>query len=267
MEGKEIIKGKIFDSLNIKFPGEVELTKLKESLDEAVAKKIDLTNLFNKQGYSILHFLSHSHSGNFEVAEFIVSYALNNDISSFDNSNNNDNESKLRQRRRDLKTWLNRRTPDNNMFTCLIYAAYNGKIGICSLWIKHGADINITNLQKVSVMHIAAQGDLPVSLVYFLETKGVDIDIIDRQSRTPLHYAANFGSETAACYLVAYGAYIDAKDCDGNTPLHLSISNYERYASLDCIKKLLLNGADRFVMNRNGETPLDVLMGIKGNVD
>ena len=71
----------------------------------------------------------------------------------------------------------------------------------------------------------------------------MEIDCVDYNNQTALHYAAKFGNSTVAHYLISFGAYVNARDKDGETPLHLAVKNYEQYPSLDCIKKLLLTGA------------------------
>ena len=47
------------------------------------------------------------------------------------------------------------------------------------LLIKYGADIHQTNKMGMNVLHVAAQGDQPVSLAYFIE-KGIDVDTMDK---------------------------------------------------------------------------------------
>jgi ankyrin repeat protein len=56
---------------------------------------------------------------------------------------------------------------------------------------------------NMNVMHVAAQSDQVISLYYF-KTKGLDINIIDGQKNTPLHWALKEQSETAVAYLLAW---------------------------------------------------------------
>ena len=91
----------------------------------------------------------------------------------------------------------------------------------------------------------------------------MDVDSLDGESRTPLHHAAMFGSEISVCYLVSYNGYINAKDAQKETPLHTAIKNYKTNPNIDCVKKLLLNGADRDAVTRAGRTPYDELELLK----
>ena len=74
--------------------------------------------------------------------------------------------------------------------------------------------------QSKSVLHKASeQGDL--SKVEFLIQLGAQVDAIDEDQATPLHYANSF--EVVNC-LVNNGANVEAKDIDGQTPLYYADS-------------------------------------------
>ena len=78
----------------------------------------------------------------------------------------------------------------------------------------------------MNVLHVAAQGDQPLSLAYFIE-KGFDVDTMDSEDRTPMHHAAMFGCELSVCYLVSFKGFVNAKDMNGDTPLHSAIKYYK----------------------------------------
>ena len=125
-----------------------------------------------------------------------------------------------------------------------------------------------TNAFGANVLHVAAQGDAAASIVYFLEKSkelgiGLDVDSLCNASQTPLHSAANYGCELAAVFLITNNAYVNAKDNKGQTPLHLSIINFIERPNIDCFKKLLLNGAERNIRDKEGKLPIDHLMELK----
>jgi len=69
---------------------------------------------------------------------------------------------------------------------------------------------------------------------------------------TPLHWAAFWGREEVAAFLVAGSANVDAKNGAGQTPLHEAASN----GQLEVTKVLLSNGADVNSKDNGGWTPL-----------
>ena len=78
---------------------------------------------------------------------------------------------------------------------------------------KAGADINIRNNFGVSVLHMAAQKDQPLSLYYFWR-KGLDINVRACYTR----------SEMALNYILSMKPDLEAKDIRGLTPLHIAVN-------------------------------------------
>ena len=77
-----------------------------------------------------------------------------------------------------------------------------------------------SNKGSKTVLHKASeQGDL--SKVEFLIQLGAQVDAIDEDQATPLHYANSF--EVVNC-LVNNGANVESKDIDGQTPLYYADS-------------------------------------------
>lgn len=85
------------------------------------------------------------------------------------------------------------------------------------------------------MLHVAAQGDSPLSIAYF-QNKGININSRDIKKRTPLHWAAFQGSELSISYILAFGAEINSLDINGMTPLHFGIKNYRQHKSSRLIK-------------------------------
>lgn len=77
---------------------------------------------------------------------------------------------------------------------------------------------------------------------------GANPDVLDKQGRTPLHFAAGIGLAPAAVLLIHFGAKVDAQDFEGLTPLHMASG----YANSQSIKVLVAAGADT---NRISRTP------------
>jgi ankyrin repeat protein len=57
-------------------------------------------------------------------------------------------------------------------------------------------------------------------------------------------------------YLLGWNPAINAKDRNGNTPLHIACKFADKWDELRSIKELLMKGAYRFSLNNLGETPI-----------
>lgn len=65
-----------------------------------------------------------------------------------------------------IQTWVNAYTDEK--FTALHFASYHGNFELIKLMIDEmGADVRVTNVYGANCLHIAAQGDQPVSIYYF----------------------------------------------------------------------------------------------------
>ena len=93
---------------------------------------------------------------------------------------------------------------------------------------------------------------------------GADPNASDRQRTTPLHMAAQARSLGVAELLLTRGAMVDPTDGYGNTPLWTSVFSSKGDGAL--IQLLRSHGADPYVTNKHGKTPVDAARLI-GNFD
>jgi uncharacterized protein len=83
----------------------------------------------------------------------------------------------------------------------------------------------------------------------FLLTNKPDVNVRDKDGRTPLHLAVN---RKRAELLLAHGANVNARDKDGRTPLHdAALTGYK-----DVVAVLLAAKADVNAADEGGATPL-----------
>ena len=146
-----------------------------------------------------------------------------------------------------------------------------------------GSDLNKTNIDGQTPLHVAAtQGSYIV--VKLLVEKGADPDIVDREGLTPLGRAALNGRTQIIEYLIGhgakndpdqllelvvrsgvtdrdiipmlqrYGANLDHRNGNGQTPLSIAIANGDRVV----VKHLIQNGADVNQADGEGKTPLEL---------
>ncbi|GKU21992.1 unnamed protein product [Fusarium langsethiae] len=78
-----------------------------------------------------------------------------------------------------------------------------------------------------------------------------NLELCDYDKRVALHRAAEFGLIECAQMLISKGAYVDASDAWGDTPLHLAIS----LPSTEMLNLLLFNGA-KTLRNKYGRSPI-----------
>jgi palmitoyltransferase ZDHHC13/17 len=152
-------------------------------------------------------------------------------------------------------------TPSNNGFRAIHFASYRGNIEVLNLLIQNGADIHCVNNRGLNVIHMAAQGDQPGSLIFFKEKYNLDIEIRDSLLNTPLHWACYMGSELFFSFILSYTnekddynrnvINLDAQDSQGLTPLHLAVISEKS----KLIKKLIHQGADRYIRDKKNRTP------------
>uniref|UniRef100_A0A803MJT9 Chromo domain-containing protein n=1 Tax=Chenopodium quinoa TaxID=63459 RepID=A0A803MJT9_CHEQI len=96
-----------------------------------------------------------------------------------------------------------------------------------------------------------------------------DVDAVDSDGRTALHFVAGLGSDTCVRLLATYGADVNRKDVTGGglTPLHMAAG----YARPESARALIEAGADPEAEDDKGRTPLDLAKEIlavtpKGNL-
>jgi palmitoyltransferase len=75
--------------------------------------------------------------------------------------------------------------------------------------MHHGANAYAKNRQEINMLHVAAQGDQPISIMFFMR-HGIGINSGDKKSSAPIHWASFAGAELALSYLLAWGADVNA---------------------------------------------------------
>ncbi len=97
----------------------------------------------------------------------------------------------------------------------------------------------------------AYHGDLAAVQAFLAD--GADVDARDHDGDTPLHLAANRAGAAVIAALVAAGADPDARSAAGHTPLFYAVDE----GNLPAVEALLAAGADVNARDRDGDTPLD----------
>ena len=137
-----------------------------------------------------------------------------------------------------------------------------GLIDIAELFVAAGADVNVKDRGSMVPLHFAARYN-QVEMVKYLLNHSAYIHAVDNCGKTPLHRATeerNF--EIVELFLEA-GADINSADNYGWTPIFHSAF----FHHLDMVQFLILNGADINHLNDYDESPLHIACSIEMPTD
>ena len=142
------------------------------------------------------------------------------------------------------------------------YAIKGGKASkhyMSTLELLSSSTTKIKKAYGWDLIQHAGKGEL--QKVKSLIAAGTDVNARDKDGNTPLHYAAKYGNAKVVNALIAAGAHVDARDHQGNTPLAVAVDGRR----VEAIQPLTAAGADVNTRNNEGETPLSRI-SLKWNV-
>jgi ankyrin repeat protein len=161
---------------------------------------------------------------------------------------------------------------DRDRATPFLLASQGRNSSIAQVLFENGAEVDVVDIHGQNALHLLPQHTTTgAGSAELLLSLGVDMNARDKEERTPLHFASYYGHVHIAESLLDYGAWVDAEDILGQTPLHqvlLGNRDYQnfcddpfwekgfpgRFAYL--AERLLKCGADVNAQNKDHETSL-----------
>ncbi|OQS05671.1 ankyrin-1-like [Thraustotheca clavata] len=139
---------------------------------------------------------------------------------------------------------------------CALDDEDEAQVAIAKILIDRGADVNETNMNGYTALHLAVQlGEL--DLIKCLLNAHANIEATtapDYGRDTPLTLAVDSGRTDIALYLLEAGSLVIVSNSEAKTPLHLAVENKNK----KLVQVLLSKGADLEAANMYGSTPLMV---------
>ena len=103
-------------------------------------------------------------------------------------------------------------------------AAKTGDVAALRVMLSSGIDVNITNSDGMSALHLAAARGKKDGVATLIRT-GVDVNAANKGGWTALHVAVSWGRTEVAELLIRAGADIEALSNERWTPLHAATWN------------------------------------------
>jgi hypothetical protein len=147
-------------------------------------------------------------------------------------------------------------------YLALQWAALNNRVAAATVLLERGADVNGADGQGQTALHWAAvRGAVPAAEL--LLRSGARMDRADSRGYTPAHVAAQYGHTPVLYHFaVRWACDMEALDGDGRSALHWTA--YKGFP--DALRLLLFLDADPLRADREGCTPLH-WAAIKGNAE
>ena len=154
----------------------------------------------------------------------------------------------------EIKAGANPNGRDEGGFTPLHQAAFWEKPEAIKALVRAGADLeaktNTTTFHGAPPLHWAARGRIAATVA--LLDAGADPNSREIDGWTPLHQAAQYGTDKIIKSLVQAGANLNARDKNGWSPLHRAAY----WGKAEMVEALLDAGANPKARDEDGKTPL-----------
>jgi len=121
--------------------------------------------------------------------------------------------------------------------------------------LTSGVDINIKDKNGRTPL-INSIIEKKIEVIKLLINNNSDINVQDNDGLSALHFAVRCKLLNICELLIKNNAFVDIQDNHGNTPLSDAVFNFEGKG--DYIKLLSSSGADKYLKNKYGVTPYEI---------
>jgi ankyrin repeat protein len=125
-----------------------------------------------------------------------------------------------------------------------------------SLLEEHNIDIE-DSYGRTVLLNSALYGNL--SLIHWLLEKGADINHVDINGYTALHFAAQETHTNVVKFLLEHGAIPNIQDKNGNTPAWVAIMYWNGGKNFDTLQALINSKADLTLKNKANRAAIDMI--------
>jgi len=135
----------------------------------------------------------------------------------------------------------------------LFNAVKRGNIDKAKELLDKGVNVNIRDQDSWTPLHFAAWEGY-VDIAKLLLDHGANVNVVTNASWSPLYLAVYYEYVDIVKLLLEHGADVNAVTKVGKTPLHYAVS----YGRADAVKLLLEYGADPNIKDGRGRIPIDI---------
>jgi ankyrin repeat protein len=128
-----------------------------------------------------------------------------------------------------------------------------GYTTILTYLLEHGANLELTDSNGFTAIHLATISNRPKSLSVLLR-HGANVHMATNSGFTPLMFSASDNSSECTAILLQHDAAVDAVDAEGYTALWIA----SLYGRLPIVELLVEGGSDIEIANNNGKKARDI---------
>lgn len=151
---------------------------------------------------------------------------------------------------------------DSEGFSALHIAINNKRLDLVKLLLEDSSiDINIRDNSGNTPLHLACKDSYIEIVQYLLSRPKIDINNMNNSNNTPLHIAIEYKHFEIAKYLIEFkDIELNYQNSNGNTPLHLAVkyNNVEFVKILVLEKRCNVNLQNYIDFKYPGDTPLHI---------